>query len=208
MPFRVLPALAVLLFLNACSTIPKTPVAAENTAAPRWKICEDACAAEPAGKVRIDISLASSTAQLLGKSGTVLAEMDISPGLPEHPTPAGKYYVREKLPLKRSNIYGQYVKRDTREVIVPRAWEHKGPRPDGTVYQGIAMPHWLRVTDWGVGIHVGGFNRGQPSSHGCIRCPEPPQRIFWEKSRVGTPIHIHTGAHPSPSLLNPLPAPP
>jgi len=201
-------AASALSFLSACSTVPKTPVAAEDTSKPRWKICDDACAADPAGKVRIDISLASCTAQLLDKSGTVLAEMDISPGVPEHKTPTGKYYVREKLPLKRSNIYGQYVNPDSCEVIVARAWEHKGRRPDGTVYQGIAMPYWLRVTDWGVGIHVGGFNRGQPSSHGCVRCPEPPQKIFWEKSRVGTPIHIHTGAHPSPSLLNPPAAPP
>ena len=94
---------------------------------------------------------------------------------------------------------------DTREVVVARAWEHKGPRPDGTVYQGIAMPFWLRVTADGVGIHVGGFSRGQPSSHGCVRCPEEPQRFFWEKCRVGTPVRIHHGEHPAPSLLNPPP---
>lgn len=156
--------------------------------------------------MRIDISLASCTAQLLGGAGTVLAEMDVSPGLPGYETPTGGYYVREKLPLKRSNLYGQYVNAETREVVVARAWEHKGPRPEGTVYQGIAMPYWLRVTDGGVGMHVGGFNRGKPSSHGCIRCPEEPQRVFWDKSRVGTPLYIHNGAHPAPSLLDSPPA--
>ena len=204
MPFRSLIAIAVLTLLSACSTIPDSPVAAKDTVSPRWKIMENA--ASEGGRLRIDISLASSTAQLLADDGAVLAEMDVSPGLPGHETPAGKFRVREKLPLKRSNIYGQYVRPDSREVVVARAWEHKGPRPEGTVYQGIAMPFWLRVTDDGVGIHVGGFNRGQPSSHGCVRCPEVPQQFVWERCRVGTPVHIHHGEHPAPSLLNPVPA--
>lgn len=204
---RLLTSLAALVLLNACTT-PKPPAVAEDTISPRWQICEGPCAEVKPGEVRIDVSLASSTAQLLDKSGRLLAEMDVSPGLPGHETPPGKYYVREKLELKRSNLYGQYVKPDTREVVVARAWEHKGPKPPGTVYQGIAMPYWLRLTDHGVGQHVGGFNRGQPSSHGCIRCPEIPQRVFWEKSRVGTPVQVHNGAHPAPSLLDPPAAPP
>ena len=201
MPLRYFVLSLALTLLSACSSVPQTPVAVEDTTSPRWKISE----AAPAGKVRIDISLASSTAQLLTGEGSVLAEMDVSPGVSGHLTPAGKYRVTEKLALKRSNLYGQYVRPDTREVVVARAWEHKGPRPDGTVYQGIAMPFWLRVTSDGVGIHVGGFSRGQPSSHGCVRCPEEPQRFFWEKCRVGTPVHIHHGEHPAPSLLNPPP---
>ena len=194
---------ATLTFLSACSSAPKAPAVAQVDYSPRWKILEEKCTAAPNGKVRIDISLESSTAQLLSTSGELLAEMDVSPGLPEHPTPAGSYFVREKLPLKRSNLYGQYVEKETRDVVVARAWEHKGPKPKGTEYQGIAMPFWLRLTDYGVGVHVGGFNRGLPSSHGCIRCPEPAQKVFWEKSRVGTPVRVHRGSHPAPSLLNP-----
>ncbi len=204
LPYFPVVLFAALTLLSACATIPKTPVAAEDTTSPRWKISESPVFEKP-DRVRIDISLASSTAQLLAGEGLVLAEMDVSPGVPGHPTPAGTYRVTEKLPLKRSNLYGQYVRPDTREVVVARAWEHKGPRPDGTVYQGIAMPFWLRITDDGVGIHVGGFNRGQPSSHGCVRCPEEPQRFVWEKCRVGTPVHIHHGEHPAMSLLDPPP---
>ena len=203
MPVRFLLLPIVLSFLSACTSVPTTPVAVQETSSPRWKINEPV--ASQTDKLRIDISLASSTAQLLTEDGAVLAEMDVSPGVPGHETPVGKFRVKEKLPVKRSNLYGQYVHPDSREVVVARAWEHKGPRPEGTVYQGIAMPFWLRVTDDGVGIHVGGFNRGQPSSHGCVRCPEEPQQFFWEKCRVGTPVHIHRGEHPAPSLLNPPP---
>ena len=190
--------IAVLFALLAsCSTLRPAPVAAD-TVTPRWQIHERG---EHPGPVRVDVSLASSTAQLLTKDGAVLAEMDVSPGVPGHETPHGKFRVLEKLPVKRSNLYGQYVTKDSREVVVARAWEHTGPRPDGTVYQGIAMPFWLRLTSDGVGMHVGGFNRGQPSSHGCIRCPEEGQKFFWENCRVGTPVTVHDGPHPAPSAL-------
>jgi hypothetical protein len=74
----------------------------------------------PRGPVKVDISLATLTAQLLTTGGTLLAEMDISPGMAGHATPHGRFRVTEKLPLKRSNLYGQYVTPDTREVVVAK----------------------------------------------------------------------------------------
>jgi lipoprotein-anchoring transpeptidase ErfK/SrfK len=176
---------------------------AEAAAQPRWFLHEERIAAASPKKTSIDISLTSLTAQLVGENGEALAEMDVSPGTPGHETPAGKFFIREKLPNKKSNLYGRYIKPETGEIVVHKAWEHEGPRPPGTVYDGIAMPWWLRLTDDGVGLHVGGFPRGQATSHGCIRCPEPAQKIFWDLSRVGTPVRVHTGEHPAPSLLAP-----
>ncbi len=197
-----LTCLGTVWMLTGCGTLRKgAGPPAQAALPPRWVMQQEQCAAATAMDTRIDVSLASFTAQLLGREGAVLAEMDISPGLPGHDTPPGRYFVSEKLPLKRSNLYGQYVRPESGEVVVARAWEHRGPRPEGTVYQGIAMPWWLRLTDDGVGIHVGGFSRGQPTSHGCIRCPEPGQRIFWKLSRVGTAVRVHHGGHPAPSLL-------
>jgi len=178
---------------------------------PRWHIDEERCAAAKPGKVRMDISLASHTAQLLDENSCVLVEMDVSPGLPGHETPAGDFVVKEKLPLKRSDLYGQYVRHDTGEVVVARTWEHSGPKPAGTKYLGIAMPFWLRLTDDGVGVHVGGFERGRCTSHGCVRCPEAPQRKCWKLCRPGVRVHIHKAAHPAPSKLDqkpPTAAPP
>ena len=151
--------------------------------------------------MRVDISLSSMTAQLLQGKDTLLAEMDISTGEAGHRTPKGMFRITEKMPLKRSNRYGQYVKKDTREVVVARHWEHKGPKPAGTVYQGIAMPYWMRLTDYGVGMHVGDFTRGMTTSKGCIRCPEKGQSFFYQHCRVGTPVKIHDGPHPLPSAL-------
>ena len=202
---RQLALLALSILLSACSSTQPASVTVD-TVTPRWRIHHTGESLQGAGPVRIDISLATLTAQLLTSDNRVIAEMDVSPGMPSHKTPLGKFRILEKLPLKRSNLYGQYVTKDSREVIVARAWEHKGPRPKDTVYQGIAMPFWLRLTDHGVGMHVGGFQRGHPSSHGCIRCPEPGQLIFYERARIGTPVHVHDGSHPVPSMLDAPPA--
>jgi lipoprotein-anchoring transpeptidase ErfK/SrfK len=166
--------------------------------APRAKIVATTA---PSGPLRVDISLSSMTAQLLQGKDTLLAEMDVSTGEAGHRTPKGTFRISEKMPLKRSNLYGQYVKKDTREVVVARHWEHKGPRPPGTVYQGIAMPYWMRLTAGGVGMHVGQFPRGITTSKGCIRCPEEGQSFFYEHCRIGTPVKIHEGPHPLPSVL-------
>lgn len=166
--------------------------------APRAKIVSTTA---PSGPLRVDISLSSMTAQLLQGKDTLLAEMDVSTGEAGHRTPKGVFRISEKMPLKRSNLYGQYVKKDTREVVVARTWEHKGPRPAGTVYQGIAMPYWMRLTAGGVGMHVGLFSRGVTTSKGCIRCPEEGQTFFYQHCRIGTPVKIHNGPHPLPSVL-------
>lgn len=187
------PFLMLLVGFGAVSCVSKPTPPATVHLPPRVRILvPDA----PVGPVKVDVSLATNTAQLLTPSGGLLAEMDISPGMPGTRTPLGRFRVTEKLPLKRSNLYGQYVKPDTREVVVAKHWEHHGPKPPGTVYQGIAMPLWMRLTADGVGMHVGAFERGQPSSKGCIRCPEEGQRFFYQHCRVGTPVRVHSGDHP------------
>lgn len=203
---RAAAGLLLLLSLVSCQNWRKRP-ATNAFAHPRWHIDTDRCANAKPGKVRLDISLASHTAQLLDEHSCVLVEMDVSPGLPGHETPVGDFVVKEKLTLKRSNLYGQYVRPETGEVVVMRAWEHEGPKPEGTRYLGIAMPFWLRLTDDGVGVHVGGFERGKCTSHGCVRCPEAPQKQCWELCKVGTPVRVHRGAHAGPSLLEPQAAP-
>ena len=200
MSSRLILCLLIPLCLASCQGWRKEP-AARAFEHPRWHIDEERCAAAKPGKVWMDISLVSQTAQLLAEDSCVLVEMDVSPGVPGHETPAGEFMVKEKLPLKRSNLYGQYVRPETGDVVVPRAWEHSGPKPEGTEYLGIAMPFWLRLTDDGVGIHVGGFERGQCTSHGCIRCPEEPQQKCWELCKKGVRVRVHHADHPAPSLL-------
>ncbi len=195
---RVAALLFSCLFSVSCVFKGSSPDAGAYQA-PRARIVKSVVSGAP---VRVDISLTSMTAQLLEGDDTLLAEMDVSTGEKGHLTPHGTFHVTEKMPLKRSNRYGQYVKKDTREVVVARHWEHKGPKPAGTVYQGIAMPLWMRLTADGVGMHVGQFPRGMATSKGCIRCPEEGQKFFYEHCRVGTPVRIHAGSHPVPCILD------
>ncbi len=64
------------------------------------------------------------------------------------------------------------------------------PKPEGAEYLGIARPYWLRLTDDGVGVHVGGFERGHCTSHGCIRCPRGCKKESalnsWQKTQFVT----------------------
>ncbi len=187
--------LAVAGFLASCAApVPSPP----PQLSPRTRIV---VAEPPPGPVKVDISMATQTAQLLTKTGMLLAEMDVSTGMEGKETPHGSFRVTEKLPHKRSNRYGQYVRPDTREVVVAKHWEHVGPKPPGTVYQGISMPWWMRLTADGVGMHVGGFARGEATSKGCIRAPEEGQQFFYQHCRVGTPVRIHGGGHPQPTAL-------
>ena len=180
------PFIILLVALCAVSCVSKPPVPAVVPLAPRARIfAPDA----PDGPVKVDISLATKTAQLVSADGTLLAEMDISPGMPGNETPTGRFRVTEKLPLKRSNLYGQYVTPDTREVVVAKHWEHQGPKPPGTVYQGIAMPFWMRLTDTGVGMHVG-YVPGRPASHGCIRLRREAATQLFELLKIGTPVVV------------------
>jgi len=59
------------------------------------------------------------------------------------------------------------------------------------VATGRPMPYWMRLTSYGIGMHVGPIPYpGSPASHGCIRLPEGPARLVFASAKVGTPVKI------------------
>lgn len=146
-------------------------------------------AANPA-ETEMKISFWDQKAWLLDGAGRVLVETDVSTGVPGHETPLGRFEVLEKLERKRSNRYGQYVKERSGRVVVAKAWEHEGPPPKGTVWQGISMPYWMRLTWDGVGMHVGKFPVRSRSSFGCVRAPQGAQPLIYRKTVIGTPVTV------------------
>ena len=142
------------------------------------------------GESKIEIDLSRQEMRLLNTANAPVVVTQISTGRHGNPTPTGDFKVLEKLPTKFSNRYGKFVKKDTREVVVWRTWEHLGAPPQGTEYEGYEMKYWLRLTWPGVGIHHGEFKPGELSSKGCIRTPMEPQQVIWEHARVGTPVRI------------------
>jgi len=141
-------------------------------------------------ETKIQISLWDQKAWLLNGRGEAVLETDVATGVPGKETPQGIFKVLERIESKRSNRYGKYVNEATGEVVVEKSWEHSGEVPEGCVYEGIAMPYWMRLTWDGVGMHVGKFKKRTRSSFGCIRAYQKAQPLIYRKTRIGTPVEI------------------
>ena len=183
-----------LLSLATCScsivNIGKTPSDEIAKTVPGYSLDKEKYSTANSSKTRIEIDMSTQKAQLLNGSGEVIFESDVSTGIQGRSSPRGTFRVLERIVDKRSNKYGQYVDKETKKVVVAKAWEHKGKRPANTVYQGVAMPYWMRLTWYGVGMHVGKFQKGKRSSFGCIRVPVDAQPYFYQKTQLGTKVTI------------------
>lgn len=136
------------------------------------------------------ISLWDQKGWLLNGEGEAVLEADVATGVPGKETPEGVFPVLERMEEKRSNRYGRIVNKESREVVIAKAWEHEGALPEGTEYEGIAMPFWMRLTWDGVGMHVGKFKKRTRSSFGCIRVYEKAQPLIFAKTQVGTRVEV------------------
>ncbi|MDF1754684.1 MAG: L,D-transpeptidase [Verrucomicrobiales bacterium] len=103
-------------------------------------------------------------------------------GTPSNPTPTGNFKAFNKLPRKRSNTYGFWVKGD--EI---RPGKRSG-MPSGYRYVGYPMPNWVEFKS-GYGFHAGAV-WPQPRSHGCLRIHRSVAGEFFNLVNSGTPIHI------------------
>ena len=103
-------------------------------------------------------------------------------GTPSNPTPVGNFKAFNKLPRKRSNTYGFWVKGS--EI---RPGKRSG-LPRGYRYVGYPMPNWVEFKS-GYGFHAGAV-WPQPRSKGCLRIHRSVAGEFFHLVNPGTPIHI------------------
>ena len=150
--------------------------------------------AAKADETSIKVSIWDQKAWLLNGAGEAILETDVATGVPGKDTPEGVFPVLERLEEKRSNLYGRIVNKKTREVVIEKSWEHEGPLPEGSEYEGIAMPYWMRLTWDGVGMHVGKFEKRRLSSFGCIRVFEKAQPFIFRKTQMGTKVEVVSGS--------------
>lgn len=183
-PIRIksISAFLLLVILPSCQ-----PVKTEEK---RWNINEDLYQKAKSSETKLRISIQDQQAWLLDGQSRVLLKTEVSTGVTGRETPLGDFKVLERLVSKRSNRYGKYVHEDTGEVMVEKSWLQEGPLPKGAVFQGTAMPYWMRLTWWGVGMHVGKFPRRAISSFGCVRVYEEAQPLIFDKTQIGTPVSI------------------
>ena len=141
------------------------------------------------GEARVVISLSKQRAYLLAGE-QVAIDSPISSGKRAGMTPTGSFSVTQKDKDHRSNIYGDFKDRNGRTVrggVSVRI----DSAPSGTRFVGAPMLWFMRLTDDGVGMHVG-ILPGYPASHGCIRMPPQAAEMFFHKVKLGTPVRIES----------------
>lgn len=141
---------------------------------------------------RIEIDLGEQKARLFrveAGSRELAIETAISTGRSGNQTPTGQFSVLEKLPVKNSSLYGTWVDGQSGALLQGDGDSRSRPSGGNAVFQGSPMPYWLKVTNDGVGMHVG-YVASHPVSHGCIRVPNRIQPLIYERVGVGTPITI------------------
>ncbi len=118
----------------------------------------------------------------------IAIDTPVSTGKRAGMTPTGNFTVMEKDPAHKSNIFGNFV--DGKGRIVRGGISLKiDSAPSGTHYEGAPMLWFMRLTDGGVGMHVG-ILPGYPASHGCVRMPAEIAPLIYGKVKVGTPVEI------------------
>lgn len=136
---------------------------------------------------RVVISLPKQRAYLMNGDQIVI-DSPISSGKAGHTSPTGSFSVLEKDPNHYSNLYGNFV--DGYGRIVRAGVSAKiDSAPSGTHFVGAPMQWFMRLTDGGVGMHVG-ILPGYAASHGCIRMPPDGAKLFYDNVKVGTPVEV------------------
>lgn len=140
------------------------------------------------GRVAIRISLPDQIAEF-ERGGHEIGWCYVATGKEGHGTSPGSYRITEKIEDKYSNRYG-WIEDEFGNVVDGDA-KPSDRVPEGMVYVPAPMPHWMRITANGIGMHGGMIPEpGKPASHGCIRMPKEFARIVFDAVPVGTPVTI------------------
>lgn len=138
-------------------------------------------------ETRVVVSISKQRAFLM-KGDEIVIETPISSGKAARPTPQGNFRILEKDPDHRSNIYGAFC--DSQRRIVRDGVSSKiDSAPSGTHFIGAPMKWFMRLTDQGVGMHVGVLP-GYAASHGCVRLPADIAPLIYKKVQIGTPVEV------------------
>ncbi|MDB6175602.1 MAG: hypothetical protein JWL59_4913 [Chthoniobacteraceae bacterium] len=136
---------------------------------------------------RVVISISAQRLQLLA-GDQVYIDSPVSTGKRAGMTPTGSFKILEKDLDHRSNIYGSFC--DSRNRVVREGVSLKvDSAPSGTHYVGAPMRFFCRLTDGGIGMHIGVLP-GYPASHGCVRLPAEIAPLIYQKVKVGTSVVI------------------
>ena len=118
----------------------------------------------------------------------IVADAPVSSGKRGHESPIGNKRVLEKDPNHHSSLYGDFVDSAGR-VVRAGVSARIDSAPSGTHFAGAAMKWFLRLTEDGVGMHIG-ILPGYPASHGCIRESPEGAKLFYDHVKVGIAVDV------------------
>ena len=137
--------------------------------------------------VHVVVSLPKQRAYLMTGEQIVI-DSPISSGKRGHTSPMGHLHVLEKDPNHHSSLYGDFVDSSGR-IVRAGVSARIDAAPSGTHFAGAAMKWFMRLTEEGVGMHIG-ILPGYPASHGCIRMQPDGAKLFYDHVKVGTPVDV------------------
>ena len=176
--------IALTFSFSACS-LHQPPVAATPPPPKLFEWTDE----QATGAASVRIALNEQKAYVF-RGGQQVAWTTLASGVENHQTPTGKFYVMEKVEDKHSNLYGVIANADG-DVVNWDATAGVTPIPRGCHFVGAPMPHWMRLTGGGVGMHAGEIpHPGKPASHGCIRLPAEMADRLYSVVSVGTPVTV------------------
>jgi hypothetical protein len=181
---RILAAAAAAgtVLLASCAIAPPQPPAKADRVMYQWH--DDG----GSGGVSVKINLREQIATIY-RGGREIGWTYVATGKEGRVTRPGSYNIMEKIVDKHSNKYG-WIENEFGEVTDDDAspGDHLEP---GERYLPAPMPYWMRLTSYGIGMHVGNIPQpGAPASHGCIRMPKEFVPILFDQVKVGTPVKI------------------
>lgn len=135
------------------------------------------------------IILGEQRAVMLKDGRDIVVDTPVATGRSGHATPVGNYTILQKKQDYRSNLYGSIVDANG-DTVNSDADARTDAVPPGGRFVGASMPYWQRLTNTGIGMHVGHVPVGSPASHGCIRFPRANMPMIWERTRLGTPVAV------------------
>lgn len=154
-----------------------------------------------AGTKRVIICLDEQRGRLYAGNKVVL-DFPVSTGVRAYPTYTGSYRVIGKSETHSSNLYGKMYNAEGK--CIDYNAESTDAVPEGGRYTGSSMPYWQRLTNAGLGLHVGRVRR-TPLSHGCVRLQLDTAKELYKQTKIGTPVIIRQTRE---SQKNPFAAPP
>lgn len=179
---RLLLAILTAIYTASCTPMPPPAPPVAGQVLYEWYDT-----GEP-GEISIRISISRQIATIY-RGNREVGWCYVATGRQGHGTPAGNFRITELTADKISNRWGWH-ENDLGEVVNPSVRFDK-PVPRGAKFMPAPMPYWMRLTNYGIGLH-GGYipSPGMPASAGCIRLPEHFAPKLFDVVKLGTPVTI------------------